>query len=553
MALTLIAPLASGVNGAGSGTAEFYARGTTTRINVYSDPDGAAVIGNSATLDSNGGVEAYADEPVFVRVRSSLGVVVREFTVVVADNAIDCESASFTGLLPSGSQGAGGVVDEKTLLDRWYASAGTTDFKVLRQGQTAPQTLVSALASVSSSNQPLFNVVTYGADSTGVIAADAAFKAAHDAAVAAGGGVILVPGGTFTLGSAFSITSQKVSMMGFGAKATLIQSGVASGVAITVNAGASTYSGSFIQDLTIAAFSSGANVAPIQVVSTPGLLLRNVCISGFALAADFQSRVILHGCDFTVPSSATAGDYVAKFSSNAADSLIVGGTYKQSRATNTGALSLGVNNIAVVGSVVDISAITPGAGYGVDVGAANCKVESSDLITGASATYAMRVNGDFSFHENDNTFAGSGRLHYLSTSLNKLTRVVLGSRNNRCATQNVSITGTTFVTLDPSYKFHYVVITAAASTPHIQVIFSPVNSVHTGHELVVFFENQSLQVVTFDPSAYNAGVNYGNVGTGSVTITSASGIIRSFSYVFLGPTSFAVVTEAMVTGTAITS
>lgn len=527
---TLIAPLASGITGAASGTAEFYERGTNTPLYVYSDDAATVVLGKTVTLDANGGVTAYATKPALVRVRNSSGVVVREFTAVTGDNDVDVASPSFTGLLATGSQGAGGLVDLNTVLNRWYASAKTLDFKVLRTGLTTPQTLQDAFAAVASSNQPFFNVANYGASGDGVTVNDAAFKAAHDAAVAAGGGIILVPGGSFILGAAFSITSQKVSMWGFGAKASVIVSGLAAGVAVTVNAGAATFGGASIQDLTVTAFSSGANVTPLQVVSTPGLLLRNVCISGFALAADIQSRVVLAGCDWTTPNSATAGDYVAKFSSNASDSLVLGGSYTQSRATNTGGLSLGVNNIAVVGAKVDISALS-GAGYGVDAGAANCKVESCDLITGVAATYAMRVNGDFSFTENNNSFAGSGRPCLLSSSLSSTTRVVRGSRPQKFVTQNASVTGTTTVTLDPDFEIQEVIITASASTPVLQFTASPSNLVHHGMRLIVLVNNTSANTVS---------LAYGGTGfLGAPYPTISTNTKRMFEFIYRGPPNLA--------------
>jgi hypothetical protein len=530
---TLIAPLAAGINGAASGTAEFYERGTTTPVNVYSNADATAVIGQSATLDANGGLEAYATVPLFIRVRSSAGAVVRQFTTVTGDSDVDVSSPSFTGLLPSGSQGAGGVVDLNSVLDKWFTSAGTTDFKILRTGQTTPQSMVSAFASVAASNQPFFIVTSYGAVGDGATINDAAFKAAHDAAVAAGGGIVVVPAGTYVLGLAFSITSQKVSMWGYGAKVSIISSGIAAGVAVTVNAGAATFGGAAIQDLAITAFSSGANVTPLQVVSTPGLLLRNVSISGFALAADIQSRVTLHGCDFTVPSSATAGDYVAKFTSNAADSVVLGGSFTQSRPTNTGGLSLGVNNILVLGAKVDISAITPGAGYGVDVGAANCKVESCDLITGVAATYAMRVNGDFSFTENDNSFAGSGRQCFLANALTATTRVWRGSRAGRTNTVTGIVTGAgVTVTLDADTETHFLQVdTSSGGGPHVTLQATPAaNTTQQGARLHVYIKNNTVNSITLDLGAgFDAVVGF-------ASLAGSAGKTAHFIFIYFGTT-----------------
>lgn len=529
MALSLIAPLAAGITGAGSGTAEIYARGTTTPVYAYSDPDGNTVLAKIVPLDANGGAEAYAAEPVFVRVRSSLGVVVREFTLVTGDNDLDVESASFTGLLGTGSQGAGGVTDLNTVLTRWIASAGTTDFKILRTGLTTPQTLQAAFAAVTASNLPLFNVVNYGAAGDAVTVCDTAFKAAHDAAVAAGGGIIFVPGGSFILGSAFAITSPKVSMMGAGPAASVIVSGIASGVAVTYNGAAGSYCGPFIRDIKIAAFSSGANVTPLQVVSTPGIVLQNVQVTGFALAVDIRSRALVVGCDWSVPTSAVAGDYVAKFTSNAADTLILGGSFTQARATNTGAISLGVNNLAVIGALVDISALS-GAGYGVDVSAANCKVYGCDFLTGVAATYAIRVNADVSFTENDNTYAGSGKQAFLATALTATTRVLRGSRTQRYTTQNSAVVNTVTATLDPDYEFNQIVATSSSGVPVIQVAYSAfANTVHQGMRLIVQIDNQS---------ANSVAVTLSTGFTGPAITSIATTKRRIFEFLYVGtPTS----------------
>lgn len=532
-AATLIAPLAAGITGAASGTAEIYARGTTTPVNAYSDAEATAVIGKILPLDANGGTEAYATEPVFVRVRSYLGAVVREFTLQQGDNDVDVASSSFTGLLPTGSQGAGGLVDLKTVLDRWYASAQSLDFKVRRAGVTVPQTLQDAFAAVTASNLPFFNVVNYGASGDGVTTNDAAFLACHNAAVSAGGGIILVPGGNFLLASAFAITSPKVSMMGFGARASVITSGLAAGVAITVNAGTATACGSFIRDIQIAAFTSGANTTPLQVVSTPGLLLQNLTVSAFALAVDIQSTVTVQNCNWNVPTSATAGDYVAKFAGSADDSIIVGGSFTQARATNTGALSLARPNIAVLGSRVDISAAS-GASYGVDVTGAACRVQACGIVTGVAASYGLRVNADANFAESDNFFAGSGKTLLLASALAKTTRVWAGSRVNRYNTKSVALVGSTDMSLDPSYEVYYITVTAASGGPFMGINFTPLNLVHHGARFVVVVTNNSGVSWAIGSGSAIPATSFIAANLGTVTMAAPAGSIKVLSFIYDG-------------------
>lgn len=523
---TLVAPLAAGVNGADSGTAEFYRRGTTTPVMVYSDPDGVIPLGKTAPLDANGGAVAYANESVLVRVRSSLQLVVREFTLVADDIAQDVRSASFTGTLPSGSQGAGGKVDERTVLDRWLASGGALDWKIRRFGVSYDETLITAFNAVSATNAPLFNVRSYGAVGDGVTNDYNAFVATYAAAVAFGGGIIFVPAGNYLLGSAFSITSQRVSMMGVGAQASIITSGIAAGIAVTINASASSFSGLAVQDLQIVALSSGANVTPLQIVSTPGVLLRNVRVSGFALAVDIRSRVVLHNCDFTVPSSATVGDYVLAFTSNAADSTIQGGTFTQSRATNTGGVHVSVANVVIHGAKVDLSALTAAA-YGIDIDTASgTKVIGCNLITGVAATYGIRVNANVSFYENHNVWSGSGKTIFLATALTQATHIFRGSRIGR--TNAVTQAAGNFA-VNPDYEINELTCNGGGN---YNMTATGANKIHDGARLVLrIVAGTPAPTITMDTIA---GAATGAYSLPAIGAFGGAFFIRQYEFVWAG-------------------
>lgn len=532
---TLVAPLASGVNGAVSGTAEFYRRGSSTPIGVYSDSAGTLPLTWPVALDVNGGVVVYADESVLVRVRSALGLVVREFTIITDDIDIDVRSASFTGTLPSGSQGPYGQVDERTVLNRWYSSAGALDWKIRRAGVSFDETLAAAFTAVASTNMPLFNVRTYGAVGDGVSDDYGAFVGAYNAAVAFGGGIIFVPAGNYVLGSAFTMASQRVSMLGVGAAASIITSAIAVGTAVTLNASASTFSGLAIRDVQIVALVSGANVVPLQIVSTPGVLLQNVLIKNFALAVDIRSQCVLENCNFTVPTSATVGDYVLSLTTTAADSLVLGGTFTQARATNTGALHLAGANITVLGAKIDISAAS-GAAYGVDVDTGNnCTVTDCDIVSGlTAAAYGIRVNADVTFSETDNRFTtgGSGAVIFLATALTKATRVRRGSREGRYKTlAGLALAGT--LTVDTDYEFNEVTCTGAGVALTIANAI-PINAIHNGMRLTLRIINNTGGGMTL---ASTSGVNL-KFNTNGAAAPELAGILngqaRSIEYVFVG-------------------
>lgn len=69
-----------------------------------------------------------------------------------------------------------------------------------------------------------FNVVTYGADPTGVKDSTAAITAAIAAAQAAGGGIVYFPQGTYLVSSTITIPANGISLMGAGPGAVKIQS-----------------------------------------------------------------------------------------------------------------------------------------------------------------------------------------------------------------------------------------------------------------------------------------------------------------------------------------
>ena len=90
-------------------------------------------------------------------------------------------------------------------------------------GDTAGQ--APAAASTTSSDTPdWINVASsaYGADPTGATDSTAAFKSAISAAGSAGGGVIYIPAGTYTISSTLTCTTVPVYFVGDGAWATII-------------------------------------------------------------------------------------------------------------------------------------------------------------------------------------------------------------------------------------------------------------------------------------------------------------------------------------------
>lgn len=219
--------LIAGVRGAEEGTARIFRRGTSTRATVYGDFEASTADSSGADieLDADGSAIVYVNELVEVFVYSSEDVLLRQFVAGEQASAVEVTSNAFTGTsYSSGQQGPGRPVTLSEALDRWLTSAGTTDFNVAVDGEdTRLQDAFGILTGL------YFNVKSpaYGAIGNGVAIDQAAVVAAHDAAVAAGGGTVFFPVGTYLLSSAIE-WNPIVNILGSGVRKSVLVSGSAS-------------------------------------------------------------------------------------------------------------------------------------------------------------------------------------------------------------------------------------------------------------------------------------------------------------------------------------
>jgi hypothetical protein len=218
---SLIGPLASGIAGAASGTAEIYARGTSTASSkVYSDVDGRTAV-TTHSLDANGGVTRYVTEPVDVVVKNSSGSAVRTFSWDDDARSVQVRNAGYNGTDPATlATVAGGRTYLDTILTNLYTSLGGKDGKVLVNG--AEQNVKDVLAGTTA---VLFNVKSsaYGAKGDDSNDDTSALQAAINAASDAGGGIVYVPPGTYKVTAALNISSAKVCVLGVTPDASVIK------------------------------------------------------------------------------------------------------------------------------------------------------------------------------------------------------------------------------------------------------------------------------------------------------------------------------------------
>ena len=251
----LVKALAAGVVGAESGTAELYRRGTSTKVSYYTDFEGTTVVAAttslSVSLDSNGSAVVYVDEYVDVVVRDSGGSQVRRFVDGAGAKNVEVRSAAFTGTnYETAASAAGEPTTLAEVLDSWLDSAGSTDFNVNVSG-----TATTLAAAASNTYSVFYNVKAsaYGAKGDGSTNDYTAIAAAITAATT-DGGIVYFPPGTYVIGTALDLPA-KVSLMGAGANASIIQTAHATNDLINV-AGAPTYQAQTIVGLTLRASST---------------------------------------------------------------------------------------------------------------------------------------------------------------------------------------------------------------------------------------------------------------------------------------------------------
>lgn len=215
----LISTLCAGVAGASNGWAEIYVRGTSTRATTY--PDFEASTSNSSganiTLDAYGAVEVYVNQLVDVVAKSPDGTVVRSWTDGYASPNVEVISPSFTGNdYVSGAAAVNEPTTLQSVLNLWSTNAGAPDWKVDISGTAT--TIENAFGSIVGL---FFNVKSpaYGAVGDGVTNDQGAIQAALAAAVAAGGGTVFFPAGTYLISTAIE-WDHRVNAIGSGSWAT---------------------------------------------------------------------------------------------------------------------------------------------------------------------------------------------------------------------------------------------------------------------------------------------------------------------------------------------
>lgn len=206
--------LVSGIQGCANGTVSAVIRGTSTPATYYTDFEGTSSgTATALALDQYGGRVLFFDRPVTITAYSSGGSIVRTWTAGDDAGAVELKSYSFTGTpYAGGGAVAGGPTTVEAALDKWYDSAGATDFKVDVNGVATD--LDVALSGVAGLRYYVVTDDAYGAAGDGVTNDLTAVQAAINAANTAGGGVVFFPPGTYRISGTLT-TYSTVAFLGY--------------------------------------------------------------------------------------------------------------------------------------------------------------------------------------------------------------------------------------------------------------------------------------------------------------------------------------------------
>lgn len=544
---TLVQFLAAGVKGAESGTATFLLRGTASSAAsvLYNDFEQTTQPGtNVVVLDSNGAAEIYTDAYVDVVLRNSGGSTLRTVTLGHSAPLVEVRSTSFLGSDYDGdpSNTAGQPTTLKAILDKWLASAGATDWRVLING--SPVNMTSAFAAFGGMfinvKDPQYGAVGDGV-SNDTVAVSNAVAAANTA-----GGVVVFPPGVYLV-SNITVAAANIALVGFGQATVSLSSGTAFTFTDTTLTGIKLIEGLKFQVSSSATrfldFTTGGQNATVRgcTFDTDGLTLGSIGFDGTG------GTYSIEGCHFVLGTTETQASIRHE-----------GGVNKNVRVSSCFfSLPVAYANTCIEGScfnisdcVFDGSLVTTGAFVCIDPGDVTDTdffwgiVSRCEFLSGDSSVIQCisldNVGESSYFVESNNVFYDANDLYGYgnNASLDDSVVISLGSRLGR----QITLDNATFPTLSPQ-----------ALLAHSKFI---VNHTNASNLTLTFTGNQRPPGLEWDAVVLNNSGGARDVtfaGTGqSVTIAAVPdggrATARFFTYVETAGTTVAVGITGTLTG-----
>lgn len=360
--MRLLKPLATGVNGAASGTATIYKRGTSTPATLYTaiDGSGSTTPTSTVSLDANGRAIWYVNEAVDIIAYNSSNSPVATFTDLDGASAVEVMSQSFTGTdYNTGQTGASKPALLSVLMDLWLTNAGAKDWKVLISGvETTLQNAFSTVGGIVTN----VKAPAYGAKGDGTSDDTAAISVAFSQTAA--GGIVFFPAGTYRITSAIAV-GPAVSILGVGPGASIITIDHATNDALQI-ASSSTVPSS-IRGIAIQA--KQANSGTLLKINSGSVVNLYDCAIGNSNTNGYCVQVDNNGTKLTAVGNVFAPGGVAAYgvyNNSSAPNVRLFGNRFVSPATHNGYLAyLNGGTSIIVGNVFDCSGTSLGTGAAI--------------------------------------------------------------------------------------------------------------------------------------------------------------------------------------------
>ncbi len=240
-----------------SGRCWFYRPGTQTVATIYPDAAQSAPLSNPVTLSAGGKATVYFAGQVDVFIEDSAHLPISTLTLSERADRVEVRNAGYTGLLPSGSQGAGGATDLDTVLSSIFASVGGLD------GQYKEFTGATSRSIADKFRELWVSVKDYGARGDGIRDDTTSIQTTINEVSRLGGGIVYFPPGTYLISAALTLSSANgVSFAGAGPSVSLLKNTNTATNVITLTS----CNGFSIEDLGIT-HSSASTAAGIQLAS----------------------------------------------------------------------------------------------------------------------------------------------------------------------------------------------------------------------------------------------------------------------------------------------
>jgi hypothetical protein len=292
----------SGASANASGYASCKVPGTQTDATVYADADGTA-LSQPVDLDSSGRATIYTTSVVDLYLYDEDGTLTQtiERANAVHAGTVDVENAGFTGVNDAGQTVAEGLVSLDDVLTTGHTSTNGTDFKYMAATGATERDMYAVMRERGVS------VKDYGAAGDGLTIDTTAFTSAIAVLKAAGGGVLVVPPGTYLVDAALTIDFSGLLVLGNGFNVSIIKSNSTTLDIFSVT-GAYNFDVENVH-LTASSASTGAGIYS----KGQGCTFRKVKFTKLGKGINLDAGtfdVEIHRCNFQITSATTHGVFM---------------------------------------------------------------------------------------------------------------------------------------------------------------------------------------------------------------------------------------------------